>query len=65
MLETASIIHSAKEGVKASHDREDEDIMFMMITVVVSEICCYWKNPQRKKEEKLEEKHDGAIGTTP
>lgn len=35
IVETASIIHSAKEGVRASHARDDEGIMETMIIGMV------------------------------
>lgn len=35
MLETASIIHSAKEGVSASQARNDEDMMKILMLVTV------------------------------
>lgn len=35
MLETASMIHSAKEGVNASQARNDEDIMKVMMKILM------------------------------
>ena len=66
MLATASIIHSASEGVKASHARDDEDIM-MMGANRESDVGRWYdrlgrgKNSQCEKREKRKEKQTAAT----